>query len=130
MLVKVFGYGLTAGALATSIAMFLLGDRFQQIEVAAYGGTRRPLWFWSLSLGVIGLYLAALNEFLRGRKTPAGWVLMVLVPLGWSIKAALVVFNPAGQRQVVSISGDAAWRRVAIARFPVAVLLGILTAYS
>jgi hypothetical protein len=126
MLVKVFGYLLAAGVVGTSAAMAVMGARWQEIEAAAYGGERRPGWFWLGSAGLMSLYLGALGSFLRGPKTWAGWALMVIIPLGWLIKGALVIFNPAGRQRVSSISGAQSWRNVALARLPVAVVLAVL----
>jgi len=52
---------------------------------------------------------------------------MVVIPLGWALKAALVIFNPQGRQAVSAIAGDQNWRTVALARLPIAILLGVLT---
>lgn len=130
MLVRVFGWALSGGVLATSAAMAIMGERWQRVEAAAYGEERRPRWFWALSAGVIGLYLAALASFIRGARTRAGWVLMVAIPLGWAIKGGLVVFSPAGRQRASSISGTRSWRRVALARLPIAALLAALARFA
>lgn len=123
MAVQLFGYLLAGGVLLSSLAMFALGGRFQQVEQAAYAGARRPLWFWAVSAVVVVLYLAALVSFVAGPKTWAGWLLMVILPLGWALKAGLVIVNPAGRAQVTAIEGDAAWRKVALLRLPIAAAL-------
>ena len=127
MYVKLFGYFLTIAALAASIAMATMGGRWQAIEKAAYGGNRRPWWFITLSILLIGLYVLALVSFLGSEKTWAGWLLIVIIPVGWILKAALVVFNPKGRQAVSNLEGDQNWRKVALARFPIAVLLAVLT---
>jgi hypothetical protein len=52
---------------------------------------------------------------------------MLVIPLGWAAKAALVTLNPRGRQAVSAIAGDAAWRRIALARLPVALTLALLT---
>jgi hypothetical protein len=127
MLVKLFGLTLSLGVAGTSLAMATLGRRWQPIEAAAYGGERLPQWFWLGTAGALASYLATLASFLQGPKSWAGWTLMVLIPLGWTAKAALVTFNPGGRRAVSSLAGDRAWRRVALARLSVALVLAVLT---
>ena len=58
------------------------------------------------------------------------WLLMVILPIGWGLKAALVVFNPQGRTAVSAIAGEQNWRKVAFARLPIALLLGILTWFA
>jgi hypothetical protein len=41
-IVKLFGFTIATAALFTSIAMFVMGGKWQRIEQAAYGGNRRP----------------------------------------------------------------------------------------
>jgi hypothetical protein len=131
MLMQLFGFALAGGVLFTSLAMVLMGGRWQRVEVAAYGSNRRPWWFWVGSAVVIALYLAALASFVTAAdKTWAGWILMVAIPLGWGIKAALITFNPKGRRTVTSISGDTAWVKVAAARLPIALVLAMLSVYA
>ena len=127
---KLFGLILAVGALATSVAMVTLGGRWQKIEAAAYGGERRPLWFWACSALVIALYLAALVDFVGGDKTWAGWALIVVMPAGWAIKAAAVIFNSRGRQAVSAISGDQAWTKVGLARAPIAIILAALAAFA
>lgn len=126
MWVKLFGFGLAGGVVLTSIAMAWLGGRWQKIESSAYAGKKRPLWFWLISLLVIVLYAAAMASFITGEKTWAGWLLMVVIPLGWLAKAGMVIFNPKGRSTVSSISGDKSWVAIAAARLPVALLLAAL----
>ena len=130
MLVKLFGYTLAAGILATSLAMMWLGGRWQKVEASAYAGERRPWWFWLGSLLLVGLYLAALVSFISGEKTWAGWALMVIIPLGWAIKGAAVIFNAKGRRAVTSIAGDEGWMKVALARLPIMVILAALAYFA
>jgi hypothetical protein len=129
--IKLFGYFLASAALFTSIAIALMGARWQAVEQSAYAGERRPWWFVAGSILLIGFYLFALYHFMNAApKTWAGWVLMVILPLGWGLKAALVIFNPQGRAAVSSIAGDQNWRKVALARLPVSLLLGILAWFS
>lgn len=128
MTIQLFGYSLAAAALFTSIAMALMGARWQAVEQSAYAGERRPWWFIFISLLLIGLYLAALLSFIgEPQKSWAGWLLMVVIPIGWGVKGALIVFNPKGRQTVSAIAGDQNWRKIALARLPVAVLLAVLT---
>jgi hypothetical protein len=131
MLPKIFGYLLAAGTVATSVAIFIMGGRFQKVEAAAYTGERRPWWFYLASVTLVGLYLAALVDFLRAeQKRWAGWALMVLIPAGWVVKGVLVIFNPQGQQKVTAIEGDEAWRKIALARLPVAAVLAALARFA
>jgi hypothetical protein len=131
MLMQAFGFALAGGVLFTSLAMAAMGGRWQRVEVAAYGSEGRPWWFWLGSAAVIALYLAALASFITAAdRTWAGWILMVVIPLGWGIKAALLTFNSKGRRAVTSISGDTAWVKVAAARLPIALVLALLSVYA
>jgi hypothetical protein len=131
LLIKAFGFILALGVIGTSVAMAVMGGRWQKIEQSAYGGGRLPPWFLLGSALVIALYLAALIAFIRSPgKTWAGWILALLPLVGWSIKAILVVFNPKGREAVSSISGDQAWRKVAIARLPLGLLLLVLVYFA
>ncbi len=131
LLIKVFGYLLASAVLLTSLAMALIGGRWQAVEQSAYAGQRRPLWFIALSVLLVGLYLAALAAFSgSAEKTWAGWLLMVVLPVGWGLKAALVVLNPQGRAAVSAIAGDQNWRTVALARLPIAILLGVLAWFA
>jgi H+/Cl- antiporter ClcA len=131
MLAKLFGYLLAAGIAATSLAMMIMGGRFQRVEAAAYAGERRPWWFYAVGLPLIGLYVVSLIDFLRARRRNwASWVLILLIPLGWTVKGALVVFNPEGRQTVSSIEGNAAWRKVGLARLPLAVVLAFLAYFA
>ncbi len=126
VLVKFFGYFLASGVVLTSLLMLVLGAKWQEIEAAAYGSKRRPLWFVLVSVLLIGVYVAALVDFFSADKTWATWVLALVIPLGWLVKGAMVVFNPSGRQTVSSISGGQAWCKVALARLPVAVVLLVL----
>lgn len=130
MYVKMFGFVLAGGVIATSVAMMILGGRWQRIEAAAYAGKHRPLWFWIASVVLIAVYGAILFSFIRGEKNWAGWVLAVVIPAGWAVKGALVTFNPKGRKTVSSVSGDAGWTKVALARLPVAVILAVLAWFA
>ena len=131
MIIQLFGYFLAFAALLTSLAMALMGARWQAVEQSAYAGKSRPWWFILISILLVGLYLAALVTFIgEPEKTWAGWLLMVVIPIGWGLKAALVVFNPQGRATVSAIAGDQNWRKVALARLPIALLLGILTWFA
>jgi heme/copper-type cytochrome/quinol oxidase subunit 2 len=127
MYIKLFGYFLAIIALLVSLAMAISGGRWQALEKAAYGEKKRPWWFIALSILLIGLYILALVSFIGAEKNWAGWLLMVVIPLIWGLKGALLVFNPKGRQAVSGLEGDQNWRKVALARFPIAILLGILT---
>jgi hypothetical protein len=130
MWIKLFGFGLAAGIVLTSLAMAWLGGRWQRIEASAYGSDKRPVWFWVLSLLLIGLYIAALVSFTSMERTWASWLLIVIIPLGWLLKAGLVVLNPRGRIAVSSVSGDKSWREIAVARLPIALILGVLAWFA
>jgi hypothetical protein len=129
MLIKMFALLLAAGVVGTSLAIISMGGRWQQVEAAAYGGERRPWWFWLTTLVLLGLYAAALFTFITGDKNWAGWVLVVVLPLGWALKGALVIYNKKGRQAVVSLTGDQAWVKVGLARLPIAVVLVVLALF-
>lgn len=129
-LVQFYGYFMATIAAIVSVIMFIMGGKFQQVEANAYAGKKRPWWFVLISVVLIVAYGAVLYNFLQIDKTWAGWVLVVLLPVGWGLKAAIVVFNPKGRETVSAISGDSAWRKVALARFPIAVILAVLAYFA
>ncbi|TVR57753.1 MAG: hypothetical protein EA426_11500 [Spirochaetaceae bacterium] len=123
MFPRVFALVLATAVLVTSILIFVMGARFQKVEQAAYSGARRPWWFIMGLIVFAALYIVALVGFIgSAEKTWAGWVLMVVIPVGAALKGGLVILNKKGQQVVTSIEGDAAWRKIALAR---AVLLPI-----
>jgi hypothetical protein len=130
MWVKLFGFWLAGGVVLTSLAIAWFGVRWQRIEALVYAGEKRPGWFWLVSLLVVGLYLAAPVTFFSGPKTWAGWLLMLVIPMGWLLKAGLVILNPQGRQKVSAIEGDQAWKRVALARLPAALILGLLAWFA
>jgi len=130
MWVQIFGYGLTAFALASSLGMIAMGRRWQAIEAAAYGGARRPVWFWLAAAILLVLWALAAWDFVQTERTLAGWVPIAGVPFVWALKASLLVFNPKGRKVVSEIDTDAGWRKVGYARLPIAVVLAVLTAVS
>jgi hypothetical protein len=130
MLIKMFALLLAAGVVGTSLAIISMGGRWQQVEAAAYGGERRPWWFWLASLVLLGLYAGALFTFITGDKNWATWVLVVILPLGWALKGVLLVFNKKGRQTITSITGDQAWIKVGLARLPVALVLVVLAWFA
>ena len=131
MIIQLFGYFLAAAALFTSIAMALMGARWQAVEQSAYAGERRPWWFVLISILLVSLYLAALVSFIgMSEKSWAGWFLMVFIPIGWGLKGTLIIFNAKGRQTVSAIEGDQNWRKIALARLPIAMLLAVLTYFA
>jgi cytochrome bd-type quinol oxidase subunit 2 len=130
MFIKVFGYTLAGGIILTSLLIALMGGRWQQVESRAYAGERRPGWFIVVSLVLVALYITALADFVTADKTWAGWLLVVVIPLGWLLKGAAVIFNQAGRQKVAAIAGDAAWLKVAAMRLPIAAALAGLASMA
>jgi hypothetical protein len=128
--VKLFGFVLVAGILFTSVAMMVLGGRWQKIEAGVYAGNRRPVWFWLVSALVVALYIAALIDFINGPRNWASWILMVVIPVGWILKGAAVIFNKQGRQTVSNIAGDEAWVKIGLMRLPIAVVLGVLATFA
>lgn len=129
----VFGVALTAVAALTSAGMILLAARWQAVEVWAYGGARRPWPVWALAGLLLALWALALVEFALGpenARTWAGWALVVGVPALWAVKAAALVFNAKGRAVVTSISGARNWRRIGLARLPIAAILAAMTWFA
>jgi hypothetical protein len=130
MWVATFGYGLAVLALATSVGMLVLGRRWQAIEASAYGGARRPIWFWVAAAGLLLIWALAAREFAASDRNWAGWTLIAGVPLTWAVKAAALVFNPEGRKTVSGIDTDMGWRRIGLARLPIGFVLIALTALA
>ncbi|PWJ10682.1 hypothetical protein [Jannaschia seohaensis] len=130
MWIAIFGYGLAALALATSAGMIVLGRRWQVIEASAYGGARRPIWFWAAAAGLLIIWALAAADFAASDRNWAGWALIAGVPLGWALKGAAVVFNPEGRKAVSGIDTDKGWRRIGLARLPIVFVLIALAAFA
>jgi hypothetical protein len=128
--VQIYGYSIAVFAALASVVMFAMGGKFQNVESSAYAGKKRPWWFVAISVILLLGYAYVLFSFVQLDKTWASWTLVVLLPLGWGLKAAMVVFNPKGRAAVTAISGDSAWRKVALARFPIAIVLAALAFYA
>ncbi|HEY53688.1 MAG TPA: hypothetical protein G4N94_09550 [Caldilineae bacterium] len=128
--IKLFGFALAAGIALTSLAMMVWGERWHKAEVAAYGGERRPWWFYALSALIVGFYLLALAGFLGGEKSWAGWVLMVFIPIAWLLKSILLIFNPKGRTKVIALSEGSDWTKIGLARLPLALILAMLAALA
>jgi hypothetical protein len=56
--------------------------------------------------------------------------MVVIIPIGWGFKAALIIFNPEGRKKVSAISGDKSWVKIGLARLPIAVIFYLLAIYS
>lgn len=80
--------------------------------------------------GGIALYALALIHLIGAEKNWAGWLLIIIIPLGWVLKSALIVFNPKGREAVSNLAGDCNWRQVALARPPIALLLTVLAYFA
>ncbi|HSK87697.1 MAG TPA: hypothetical protein VK880_05040 [Anaerolineales bacterium] len=130
MYIKLFGYSLASGVLLTSLAMAILGGRWQRIEASTYAGKRRPWWFVVVSILLLGFYGMALVHFMSAQKKMASWFLIVVIPVGWIAKGAFLIFNPQGRQAVSNLEGDPNWRKVALARLPVAAILAALAYFS
>jgi len=128
--IQAFGYSLAAGILFTSLAMFILKGKWQKIEAAAYSGGKRPIWFIIVSVAILVFYIASIVQFIMLPKTAGGWVLALLLPLGWLIKALLVIFNAKGRKKVSEISGDSAWIAIGLSRLLVAILLAVAAYFA
>lgn len=130
MWIEIFGYRLTSLALATSLEMIVLGRRWQTIEASAYGGARRPIWFWIAAIGLLAIWAVAAVEFAASDRNWAGWTLIVGVPLVWAIKAVGLVFNPKGRKAVSGIDTNKGWRRIGLARLPICFVMIALVAFA
>ena len=127
MWVNIFGYTLAGLLLLTSLGMILMRGKWQQIEAAGYrSGEGLSWWAIGLAIVLVVLYVASVIQFIHAEQTTAGWLLILLVPVGWAFKAVLVVFNPQGRAALSNISGDANWIKVGLARLPLALILGVL----
>ena len=129
----IFGVVLTGLAAATSLGMLLFPERWSRFEIWAYGGARRPWPVWALAGGLLAVWgLAAVDFALRqdtGR-TWAGWALVVGVPALWAVKSVALVFNPAGRAVVSGISDPRSWRKIGLARLPIALGLAALVWFA
>ena len=131
LLAKFFGVTLALAVIGTSILIAVMGGRFQKVEQAVYSGERRPWWFYFCLALYAVFYIAVLGSFIyHPDKTWAGWVLVVIIPVGAVLKGALVIFNKEGQKKVTSIEGDKAWRKIAVARIVLAPLFLLLAYFA
>ena len=130
MLTKIYALFLAAGVLGTSIAMVVMGEKWQAVERSAYSGEKRPLWLKLLGTFLLAFYAVTLYSFIISPdKSIAGWILLVFFPVAWGIKGALVIFNKEGREKVISIEGADNWRKIALARLPVVIILVVLAVF-
>lgn len=129
----IFGVSLTVLAAGTSLGMLLFPERWGRLEGWAYGGVRRPWPVWGLAALLLALWGLGMADFaLRpdtGR-TWAGWALVAGVPALWAVKSAALVFNPKGRAVVSGISDPRSWRRIGLARLPIALGLAALVWFA
>lgn len=129
----IFGVLLTALAVATSLGMLLFPERWSRLEVWAYGGATRPRPVWALASILLALWGLAAAEFaLRpdGGRTLAGLALVAGVPAFRAVKSIALVFNPKGRAVVSGISDPRSWRRIGLARLPIALGLAALVWFA
>lgn len=129
----IFGIVLTALAAATSLGMLLFPERWGRLEAWAYGGARRPWPVWALACVLLALWgLAAVEFALRpdGGRNLAGWALVAGVPALWAVKSAALVSNAKGRDVVSGISDPCSWRRIGLARLPIALGLAALVWFA
>lgn len=129
----IFGVLLTGLAAATSLGMLLFPERWGRLEAWAYGGARRPWWVWALAGVLFALWgLGALDFALRQNtgRIWAGWALVVGVPALWAVKSAALVFNTTGRSIVSGISDPCSWRKIGLARLPIALGLAALVWFA
>jgi len=131
MVINIFGYVLAALLVFTSLGMIIMQGKWQRIEAAGYrSGAGLSWWMIALAIVLVVLYAASVIQFINAEKTIAGWILILLVPVGWALKAVLVVFNPRGRAALSNISGDVNWIKVGLARLPLALVLGVLAYFA
>lgn len=126
----IFGATLATAAAMTSAGMIFFAPHWQKLEAWAYGGARRPWPVWVLAGLLLALWMMGLYDFAQRpavARSWAAWVLVAGVPALWALKAAALVFNPAGRAAVSGISDPHRWRQIGLARLPVAVALAVLT---
>lgn len=128
---KIFGITLALAVIGTSILIGVMGGRFQKVEQAVYSGEKRPWWFYFSMVLYAVFYTVVLVSFINHPdKTWAGWMLVVIIPVGAVLKGALIIFNKKGQKQVTSIEGDEDWRKIALARLVLAPLFLLLAYFA
>lgn len=126
----IFGGTLATLAAMTSAGMIFFARHWQELEAWAYGGARRPWSVWALAGLLLVLWAMGLADFAQRSAIDRSWVSWALVagvPALWALKAALLVFNPAGRAAVSGIADPCRWRRIGVARLPIAVGLAVLT---
>ena len=130
-LVQIFGLVIAAAVLGTSILIAVMGGRFQKVEQTVYSEKGKPWWFYLSFAAYAIFYLAVLVSFITSPdKTWAGWVLVIVIPIGALIKGTLIIFNKKGQEKVTSIEGDQAWMKIALARLILFPLFLVLAYYA
>lgn len=53
-----------------------------------------------LSVLIIAFYMVTVVSFIGIEKTWASWAMVVIIPVGWGLKAAVIVFNSRGREKV------------------------------
>jgi len=128
---KIFGITLALAVIGTSILIGVMGGRFQKVEQVVYSGEKRPWWFYFSMVLYAVFYTVVLVSFINHPdKTWAGWMLVVIIPVGAVLKGALIIFNKKGQKKVTSIEGDKDWRKIALARLVLAPLFLLLAYFA
>jgi len=123
MFLKIFALVLAAGMLATGIWTYTAGESVKKTLEHVYVNKQWPWWMILTTAIYVILYIAALVSFITSPdKTWAGWVLILIFPVGAILKMLF-------RKKAKTIQEVEGWRKLALVRSIIFTPLLIILAF-
>ncbi len=122
MFLMIFSLILAAGLLFTGIWVFTAGESVNKTMEHIYINKQWPWWLILATAIYVILYIAALVSFITSPdKTWAGWVLIIIFPVGTILKMLF-------RKKAKTIQEVEGWRKLALVRVIIFMPLFIILA--